>query len=117
MLRAPLEQAFQSQTPVSFLLGVARLGEDFEPELLDDADDGSLRLALHPNEEKGGALGLLILDVDSDTYDLRAATVKDPLGNVTEVRLIDPRRNGGVDDGKFRFERPPGTDLIEAPGR
>jgi len=49
VLRAPLEQAFQSQTPVSFLLGVARLGEDFEPELLDDADDGSLRLALHPN--------------------------------------------------------------------
>lgn len=116
VLRAPLEQAFQSQTPVSFLFGVARIGRDFEPKLLDEGDDGGIRLELHPKAEEGGALGLLILEVDPDSYDLRAAIVKDPLGNVTEVRLVDPRRNAGVDESRFRFERPPGTDVIEAPG-
>ncbi len=116
VLRAPLEQAFQSQTPVSFLFGVARIGRDFDHELLDDGDDGEVRLELHPKAEEGGALGLLILAVDEDTYDLRAATVRDPLGNVTEVRLIDAKRNEGVDEALFRFERPPGTDIIEAPG-
>lgn len=115
VLRAPLEQAFQSQTPVSFLFGVARIGRDFEPKMLDESDDGGIRLELHPKAEEGGALGLLILEVDPETYDLRAATVRDPLGNVTEVRLVDPVRNGGVDATLFQFERPPGTDIIEAP--
>lgn len=115
VLRAPLKQAFQSQTPVSFLFGVARIGRDFEPKLLPKAESGAILLELHPKAEEGGALGLLILEVDPDTYDLQAATVKDPLGNRTEVRLVDPKRNGGVDPSLFRFERPPGTDLIEAP--
>jgi len=115
VLRAPLEQAFQSQTPVSFLLGVARIGQDFDPKLLPRGEGGGVRLELRPRAEEGGALGLLILEVDPDSFDLRAATVKDPLGNVTEVRLIDPRRNRGVDPSLFHFERPPGTDLIEAP--
>lgn len=116
VLRAPLEQAFQSQTPVSFLFGVARIGRDFDPKLLDEADDGGIRIELQPKAEEGGALGLLILEVDPDSYDLRAATVKDPLGNVTEVRLVDPARNEGVDASLFKFKRPPGTDIIEAPG-
>ncbi len=116
VLRAPLEQAFQSQTPVSFLFGVARIGRDFVPKLLDEADDGGIRLELEPKAEEGGALGLLVLEVDPETYDLRAATVRDPLGNVTEVRLVDPVRNGGVAPERFRFVRPPGTDVIEAPG-
>ena len=116
VLRSPVEQAFQSQTPVSFLFGVARLSRDFDPELLPPAKDGSLRLALRPKAQEGGALGRLTLEVDPETYDLRAAQVTDPLGNLTEVRLVDPRRNAGVDAERFRFERPPGTDLIQAPG-
>ncbi len=116
VLRAPLEQAFQSQTPVSFLFGVARIGRDFTPKLLEETGEGGIRLELEPTAEEGGALGLLILEVDPETYDLRAATVRDPLGNVTEVRLVDPVRNGGVSSERFRFVRPPGTDLLEAPG-
>ncbi|MDG2306173.1 MAG: outer membrane lipoprotein chaperone LolA [Candidatus Binatia bacterium] len=116
VLRAPLEQAFQSQTPVSFLFGVARIGRDFDPKMAEEGEDGGLRIELHPKAEEGGALGLLTLEVDPDSYDLRAATVRDPLGNVTEVRLIDPQRNEGVDKDLFHFERPPGTDIIEAPG-
>lgn len=116
VLRAPLERAFQSQTPVSFLFGLARIERDFSPSLLPPGEDGGVRLALEPRAEEGGALGELVLEVDPATWDLRAATVVDPLGNRTEVRLIDPKRNRGVEEARFVFERPPGTDLLEAPG-
>src|SRR6185369_3899314 len=33
VLKAPLQQAFQSSTPVSFLFGVARIGRDFDAKL------------------------------------------------------------------------------------
>ena len=117
VLRAPLEQAFQSQTPVSFLFGLARIERDFIPRLLPPGARGGVLLALEPRAEEGGALGELVLEVDPATWDLRAATVVDPLGNRTEVRLIEPKRNRGVEDSRFVFERPPGTDLLEAPGR
>jgi outer membrane lipoprotein carrier protein len=115
VLKAPLEDAFQSRTPVSFLLGVARLEADFQPKLLSPDPDGSLKLELLPRAEPGGALGVLTLVIDPSSFDVRAAIVKDPLGNTTEVRLLDVRRNEGVDASLFRFERPPGTDVIEAP--
>jgi outer membrane lipoprotein-sorting protein len=46
VLRAPLERAFQSQTPVSFLFGLARIERDFSPSLLPPGEDGGVRLAL-----------------------------------------------------------------------
>jgi outer membrane lipoprotein carrier protein len=116
VLKAPLAEAIQSRTPVSFLLGVARIERDFVATALPPAEDGSLRLELRPKAEPGGALGLLTLRIDPQTYDVRAAIVTDPLGNTTEVRLIEGKRNQGLEGSLFRFTRPPGTDVIEAPG-
>jgi len=115
VLKAPLANAFESRTPVSFLLGVARIEQDFRATLLKPADDGRLRLQLDPAKGDDGSLGALILDVDPKTYDVEAATVRDPLGNTTRVDLHDLRRNGTVDDALFRFERPAGMDVIQAP--
>ena len=125
VLRAPLAQAFASRTPVSFLFGVARLEEDFTAELLSPADDGSLRLRLHPKPADGasgsdgsdaGAAGVLVLEVDPESHDLRAAIVRDPLGNETRVALVGMQRNLELEDSLFVFKRPPGTDLQQAPG-
>lgn len=115
VLKAPLANAFESRTPVSFLLGVARIEKDFRATLLSPADDGKLRLQLDPAKAEDGSLGALILDVDPATYDVTAATIRDPLGNQTRVVLVGVERNGTVDDGLFRFERPAGMDVIEAP--
>ena len=116
VLRAPLEQAFASSTPVSFLFGVARLGEDFRAKILPPGRNGSLRLRLEPKApDAQGASGVLVLEVDPTTYDLRAAVVRDPLGNQTRVALVDIRRNLTLDDSLFIFERPPGTDVQQAP--
>lgn len=115
VLKAPLQNAFESRTPVSFLLGVARIEQDFRATLLSPADDGKLRLQLDPAKAEDGSLGSLVLDVDPATYDVTAATIRDPLGNTTRVALLDVRRNGTVDETLFRFERPAGMDVIEAP--
>jgi outer membrane lipoprotein carrier protein len=115
VLKAPLEGAFHSETPVSFLFGVARLERDFKPSLDQDPPEGAVRLRLDPVAEDR-ALGVLFLEVDRDTFDIRAATIRDPLGNSTEVRLENLKRNQGLDRSLFVFERPPGTDVIEAPG-
>ena len=117
VLKAPLRDAFESRTPVSFLLGVARIEEDFEPSLLAPAADGSVRLKLLPKSDPQGQLGALTLELEPVTFDIRAAIVQDSLGNTTRVSLRDLRRNVPVDDGLFRFEVPYGADVIEAPGR
>jgi len=115
VLKAPLQTAFESRTPVSFLLGVARIEQDFRATLLSPGDDGKLRLQLDPARAEDGSLGALVLDVDPATYDVAAATIRDPLGNTTRVVLVDVKRNGTVDESLFRFERPQGMDVIEAP--
>ena len=115
VLKAPLQNAFESRTPVSFLLGVARIEKDFRATLLSPGEDGRLRLQLDPANAEDGSLGSVILDVDPDTYDVQAATIRDPLGNTTRVALVDVERNGAVDESLFRFERPSGMDVIEAP--
>src|SRR5690606_35543702 len=115
VLKAPLEEAFRSDTPVSFLFGVARLERDFTPSLEKGTEDDAIRLRLEP-KSKDQALGVLFLDVDPKSWDIRAATIVDALGNRTEVRLSGLERNQGLDRSLFVFERPPGTDVIEAPG-
>jgi outer membrane lipoprotein carrier protein len=117
VLKAPLAQAFESRTPASFLFGVARIERDFDAVVLSPAENGALRVQLDPKSAADGSLGSLILEVDEETYDVEAATIRDPLGNSTRVTLKDMKRNGTIDDALFRYERRPGVDVIEAPSR
>jgi outer membrane lipoprotein carrier protein len=113
VLKAPLKDAFESRTPVSFLLGVARVERDFSPTLLSPADDGSVRLRLVPKDDPQGSLGTLTLELDPVTSDIRAAIIRDSLGNATRVALKDLRRNETIDASQFRFEVPYGADVIQ----
>jgi len=113
VLKAPFRAAFRSSTPVSFLTGVGRLSEDFDVQL-DGEGDGVIYLALRPRKAEG-ELGRLRLTVDAKSYDIVGAEVADPLGNITRLRFSDLRRNTGLDDAQFKFDVPPGVDVIEAP--
>ncbi|HZR83769.1 MAG TPA: outer membrane lipoprotein chaperone LolA [Candidatus Binatia bacterium] len=117
VLKAPLKDAFESRTPVSFLLGVAKIEKDFSPTLLSPADDGSVRLRLVPKDDPQGSLGTLTLELDPVTFDIRAAIIRDSLGNATRVALQDLRRNQRIEASLFRFEVPYGADVVEQPAR
>ena len=114
VLKAPFRAAFQSATPISFLFGVGQLAKDFDVSLLPETNTGALRLKLVPKQER--EIGVLVLDVDPHTYDILAAEITDPLGNVTRLRFTEMKRDVGLDDAKFRFQAPPGTDVVQAPG-
>jgi outer membrane lipoprotein carrier protein len=113
VLKAPFRAAFRSSTPISFLTGVGRLSDDFDVSL-EGEGDGVVQLALRPRHGEG-ELGRLRLTVDARSYDIVGAEIVDPVGNVTRLRFSALRRNTGLDDAQFRFEVPPGVDVIEAP--
>jgi len=113
VLKAPFRAAFQSATPVSFLFGVGELSKDFDPSLVPSPGARVIRLKLVPKQEH--EIGVLVLDVDPQSYDIAAAEVTDPLGNVTRLKFSNLKRDVGLADSKFTFTTPPGTDVVEPP--
>lgn len=114
VLKAPFQVAFQSAMPVSFLLGIGRLAEDFDPELV-SADEKKIRLRLEPKNDAD--IGELVLTIDAKSYDVVSATVTDPLGNETRLTFTNLRHGVGVPDSTFEFEVPDGVDVVEAPAQ
>lgn len=113
VLKSPFESAFRSGTPISFLTGVGRIRDDFDASI-DDSGEGKVTLALVPRQQ-GGEVGRLRLTVETDNYDIVAAEIFDPLGNITRLRFSDLKRNRGLPDSMFEFQVPDGVDVIDAP--
>ena len=111
VIKTPFQHAFNSQTPISFLTGVGRLEEDFS--VLPQGETGSVyRLRLRPKREVE-AIGLLDIEVSKATFDIQQALITDPLGNTTRVSFTNIDRETMLEDDLFRFELPPGIDLVE----
>lgn len=112
VIRSPFEQAFRSNSPASFLLGVGRIDQDFIVALTGETKETcSLRLTPKKDPE---AIGLLDLEVDAKTFDILQATIIDPLGNTTRVRFTNIDRKAPLDETLFRFTIPPGVDVVDA---
>lgn len=113
VLKSPFQAAFRSTAPISFLIGVGRIAEDFHATL-ESAEPGRIVLSLVPKQSNAD-VGRLRLMVDPVSFDIIGAEVPDPIGNITRLRFTDLRRNAGVDDSLFHLEIPRGVDVIEAP--
>jgi len=111
VIKTPFQYAFSSQTPISFLTGVGRLEEDFSV-LLQGETRSVHRLRLTP-KQAAEAVGLLDIEVSKATFDILQAVVTDPLGNTTRVSFTNIDRETALGDTLFRFELPPGIDLVE----
>ncbi len=112
VIKAPLGEAFQATTPVTFLGGLGRLDRDFEPSLeSDDKDRWVLKLV--PRKDHG--IGTLILKVRKGDASIEEARITDPLGTTTRLALSGERRNLDLDPALFRFTPPPGVDVVRPP--
>jgi outer membrane lipoprotein carrier protein len=99
----------------TLLGGAARVSEVFQATLGSPAPDGdgAYRLKLVPLQP-GGGLESVILIVRPPTHAIEAARVLDAAGNVVEYRFSGIRRNRGLPAAAFRFEPPPGTEIVDA---
>jgi outer membrane lipoprotein carrier protein len=92
---------------------VGNIADDFDVTL-EGEKENQFELGLLPKKGEG-ELGRLRLVVERTSYDIVGAEIRDPLGNITRLRFSDVKRNTGIEDGIFRFEAPPGVDVVDAP--
>jgi outer membrane lipoprotein carrier protein len=112
VIKAPLGEAFQATTPVTFLAGLGRLDRDFAASLERDEKERWV-LKLVPKKDQGiGTLTLLVRKADASVEEAR---VTDPLGTTTRLALSGERRNVELEPGLFRFTPPPGVDVVKPP--
>ena len=113
VIKAPLTQAFQSSTPVSFLAGLGRVERDFDATLERDEPEQWL-LKLVPKQKEGG-VGLLELGVRKSDASVAEARITDAAGTTTRIFFTDERRNVTLQPDLFHFSPPPGVDVVKPP--
>jgi outer membrane lipoprotein carrier protein len=112
VIKAPLGEAFQAATPVTFLAGLGRVERDFDASLVKDAKDVSV-LKLVPKTDAG--IGTLFLTVRKADASVEEAKITDPLGTTTRIRFSNEKRNTPLDSKLFEFKPPAGVDVVRPP--
>ena len=112
VIKAPLGEAFQASTPLTFLSGLGSLERDFDTSLEKETPD-SWVLKLVP--KKDSALGVLGLTVRKSDASIAEARITDSVGTVTKIAFSNEKRNGKIDAARFTFTPPPGVDVVKPP--
>jgi outer membrane lipoprotein carrier protein len=95
--------------PVAFLLGAAHIRDDFDVLQADPKTPRDLDLL---PRKPGAAMKKMRLRVD-DAGRIMDLTIFDRSGNTTTLTFTDIREGTGVDDQRFVFKAPKGTEIIE----
>ena len=111
VIKSPLKNAFRSDIPLSFLLGLGNLKKDFNATLK-ATEESQYVLLLEPKGELGGFSEVLV-GVGRKTLDIDWVSVRDAAANVTTIRFSAMRKGVGVDESLFRFQVPDGVDVVE----
>ncbi len=112
VIKAPLTEAFQARTPVTFLAGLGSVDRDFDTTLeKDEVERWHLRLV--PKHDAG--IGTLRLSIRKRDASIEEARITDPLGTTTRLMLSGEQRNVALDRDLFRFTPPPGVDVVKPP--
>jgi outer membrane lipoprotein carrier protein len=111
IIKSPLQNAFRSDIPLSFLLGIGNLKKDFNAALK-ATDENQFILRLEPKGEAGGFSEILV-GVSKHSYDLLWISVRDAAANLTTIRFSGMRKGAGVKDSAFTLQIPNGADIVE----
>ena len=106
-----LEQSFTSDVPVSFLLGVGKLQENFDFKSKCSTAAG-LMVRLTP-KKTSASLEEFFLVVDPKDFSPIGARIVDVAEKETSIVFADRKLNGGVEQKRFSFDIPKGTDIID----
>jgi outer membrane lipoprotein carrier protein len=111
VIKSPLSNAFRSDIPLSFLLGLGNLKKDFNVALK-GSDENQFVLLLEPKGDLGG-FSEVNVGVSRSTSDILWVSVRDAASNVTTIRFSGMRKGVGVQESLFRFQVPDGADVVE----
>jgi len=111
IVKSPLKNAFRSDIPLSFLLGIGNLKKDFNA-VLKATEESQYILRLEPKGESGG-FSEILLGVAKNSSDILWVSVRDATNNLTTIRLSGMRKGVGLKDSLFRLEVPKGVDVVE----
>ena len=111
IIKSPLKNAFRSDIPLSFLLGIGNLKKDFNA-VLKATEESQYILRLEPKGESGG-FSEILLGVAKNSSDILWVSVRDATNNLTTIRLSGMRKRVGLKDSLFRLEVPKGVDVVE----
>ena len=111
IIKSPLQNAFRTDIPLSFLLGLGNLKKDFNATLK-AAEEKQHILRLEPKSDAGGYSDIL-MGVGRATSDILWVSVRDGAGNLTTIRFSDMRKGTGVNDSLFNLQVPKGSDIVE----
>jgi outer membrane lipoprotein carrier protein len=111
VIKSPLKNAFRSDIPLSFLLGLGNLKKDFTATLKATEDNQHV-IRLDPRGELGGFSEVLV-GVDRNSSDIDWISVRDAAANLTTIRFSDMRKGVGVQESLFHFQVPDGADIVE----
>ncbi len=108
--RLPAPKEYMSGAALQFLLGEGDLLKQFEVTAR-DCEAKRVQLDLVPRED--ATYERIGLAVDPVSGEVRATTLIDLLGNVTEVAFHDVRINTDPAPGRFEFRPPSGVQVLE----
>jgi outer membrane lipoprotein carrier protein len=104
------EQDTERSLAARLLSGRGGLLDEFDASLEEPLEEGVLRVKLVPRREQPEVAQALV-DVEPSGR-LRAILLVDVQGNRTRFRFEGVRENTGLSDELFRFEVPPGVEVI-----
>jgi outer membrane lipoprotein carrier protein len=111
VIKSPLKNAFRSDIPLSFLLGLGNLKKDFNAVLKATEKDEYI-LRLEPKGEAGG-FSEILLGVNRSSADIVWVSIRDAANNLTSLRFSNMKKGVGLKDSLFRINIPQGVDIVE----
>ena len=111
VIKSPLKNAFRSDIPLSFLLGLGNLKKDFNAVLKAIEKDEYI-LRLEPKGEAGG-FSEILLGVSRSSADIVWVSIRDAANNLTSLRFSNMKKGVGLKDSLFRINIPQGVDIVE----
>ena len=121
VLVGKLTQMAASQAPLQLLQGVAQIEEEFqvEPTKNNERGEGGIPLVSlvpKPSEsESARTLARIVLEVQPKTYYIKTVSIHEISGNVSTFQFSGLKPNTGLKRDLFKFEVPPGVEVVKAP--
>ena len=111
VIKSPLKNAFRSDIPLSFLLGLGNLKKEFNAVLKATENDQYI-LRLEPKGEAGG-FSEILMGVSRSSADIAWVSIRDAANNLTSLGFSNMKKGVGLQESLFRLKIPEGVDIVE----